>query len=84
MMFFLCYDFPVYFGFETFIIIISRDKAPNGVSHPLWQTILYTIIMRNQKDAPEEPDLYKNRCIKKSDIPEERYLEVYFIYLSEI
>ncbi|WP_260262928.1 hypothetical protein [Elizabethkingia occulta] len=40
--------------------------------------------MRNQKDAPEEPDLYKNRCIKKSDIPEERYLEVYFIYLSEI
>ncbi|AKH95490.1 hypothetical protein M876_13025 [Elizabethkingia anophelis FMS-007] len=30
--------------------------------------------MRNQKEAPEELDLCKNKCIKKVSIPEEYYL----------
>ena len=41
--------------------------------------------MKNRKDAPEEADLCKKRCIKKVSIPEEYYLTagIFSLYLSE-
>ncbi|MCT3760498.1 hypothetical protein HZQ19_14560 [Elizabethkingia anophelis] len=38
--------------------------------------------MKNRKDAPEEADLCKKRCIKKVSIPEEYYLVTLIFYLS--